>query len=93
MNSPIKLNSTLSKEEIKTKMFKMPQKVYGTFKTYSEVDYEELMRIYKSVKQKIAIKKLDFDVLSSLFKGYSVFSISCRLSILKMINEQIKIYE
>ena len=50
MNSPIKLNSTLSKEEIKKKMFKMPQKVYGTFKTYSEVDYEELMRIYKSVK-------------------------------------------
>ena len=53
-----------------------PSKVFGIYKTYSETDFEELRRIYKHIRDRRAIKKLDVEVLCSTFIGRSIFSAS-----------------
>ena len=89
MSQKLKLGAQLSKDKKKKKnKFKQPQIIFGAFKTYNETDFEELNRIVKSIKSRKVIENLDLEVLCSLFKGYSIFSVSMRLQVLKMIEEQ-----
>ena len=66
-----------------------PFRYLGAFKTYSENDLMELKRIFIAVSKRKSIKKLDLEVLCSLFMGYSVISISQQLRLFKMIEELI----
>lgn len=69
----------------------VPSKVFGVYKTYSETDFEELKRIYKNIKDKTVIKKLDLEVLCSLFIGRSIFSTALHMEILKSIEDKLEL--
>lgn len=77
------LNSFILKEEPcqNTEYSLEPHRTLGCFRTFSEVDLEEVKRIREALMNHKPLQNIDLAVLTCLFDGQSVFSLFSNYSV------------
>ena len=65
----------------------MPSLFYGLFKTYSELNFEEINVICEDLNARKSIQKFDLEAILCTYKGQSIFSMQEQVNLYATIEK------